>query len=574
MRSATCSANGRPTRPPGDPRAGRLTLDRAHKVLQLYEEKRGGAGGMRHTMQDYPLRVHRLIDHAAREHGARELVSFWAAGGETRSGWATVALEARKLAQALRRLGVVPGDRVATLAMNSHRHLIAWYGAIGMGGIVHTLNPRLFDDQLTYIVKHAADRVLLYDRALMPLVERLRPAMPTVEHWICLDDDEWTELLAREDGDFAWIDGDERDPCMLCYTSGTTGNPKGVLYDHRSTTLHAIAGGSAALMNLSARAVAMPIVPMFHAAAWGAPFAAAIAGAKLVFSQSNEAATLCRAMNRERVTHTAGVPTVWLAMFQHIDATGERPAHLEQLIVGGAAAPRAMIARLMDMGIDVRHLWGMTEMSPIGTAGIRPPDWDALPRERQLDLTTRQGRTPFGIEMRIVDDAGTEQPRDGTSPGRLQVRGQWVIKRYYRAESDAIDADGWFDTGDVAVIHPDGSMQITDRSKDIIKSGGEWISSVELENAAIGLDGVVEAAAIGVPHPKWDERPLLIVVRRPDSAIDEPAVIAHLASRVAKWWLPDRVLFADAIPHTATGKILKTELRARYGALYRLAESA
>jgi len=306
------------------------------------------------------------------------------------------------------------------------------------------------------------------------------------------------------------------------------------------------------------------VVPMFHAAGWGLPLAVPIAGASFVFSAVNEPAVLCDLMNRERVTHSAGVPTVWLGMFAHIDAGNPPPAHLQLASIGGSAAPRAMIERLMGMGMDVSHLWGMTETSPVGTAGQRPPEWDAMPRSAQLDRTEKQGQIPFGIELRIVDDAGVELPRDGTSAGRLQCRGPWVVRRYYRAEGDAIDAEGWFDTGDVAVLHPDGTMQITDRIKDVIKSGGEWISSVDLENAAIGCPGVAEAAAIGIPHPHWDERPLLLVVRKPGATVDADAIRAHLAGQVAKWWLPDSIVFVDDLPHTATGKLLKTELRRRF----------
>lgn len=516
------------------------------------------------AMQDFELRVPRLLDHAAREHGRREIVSHWADGSETRTDWAGIARDARRLARALERLGLRPGDRVASLAMNHARHLVAWYGAIGMGGVIHTVNPRLFDEQLIYIVNHAEDRVLLYDRQFQPLVDRLKPHWRGIETFVCFDDGAFETLIAREDGDHAWHEGPERDPCMLCYTSGTTGNPKGVLYEHRSTVIHAMAEVAPWVFDLSPGAVVLPVVPMFHAGAWGLPFAAALAGAKLVLAAVNDPAVLCRLMNREKVTHSAGVPTVWLGMFRHIDATGDVPRHLRQVTIGGSAAPRAMIERIMAMGATVKHLWGMTETSPIGTAGFPPPDWDAMRHDARLDHVGRQGQVPFGIELQVVDDADRVLPRDGISAGRLRVRGPWVVKRYFRADADAVGADQWFDTGDVAVLHPDGTMQITDRAKDVIKSGGEWISSVDLENAAIGCPGVAEAAAIGVPHPKWDERPLLIVVRKPGGAVTADAILTHLAGQVAKWWLPDAIVFVDALPHTATGKLLKTELRARY----------
>ncbi|WP_414900397.1 long-chain fatty acid--CoA ligase [Sphingomonas flavalba] len=520
-------------------------------------------------MQEFELRVPRIIDHAAREHGEREVVTYWADGQESRSDWAGVHRDARRLAQALERLGMTPGDRIATLAMNHGRHIVAWYGAIGMGGVIHTINPRLFDEQIVYIANHAGDRVLFYDRAFQPLVDRLKPQFTTIEHFICFDPpagaDGFESLIAAEDGDYRWVEGPERAPCMLCYTSGTTGNPKGVLYTHRSTLLHAMTEVSPAVFDLSPRAVTLPIVPMFHAAAWGLPFAAPMAGVKMVCSAVNDPKVLCLLMNREKVTHSAGVPTVWLAMFKHIDETGEAPQHLQLVTIGGSAAPRMMIERLMTMGIRVGHAWGMTETSPIGTCGAPSHDWDDLDFEAQVDQVVRQGRVPFGVELRVVDDDGVVQPRDGASSGRLQVRGPWVLDRYFRDETGpAIDADGWFDTGDVAVLHPNGTMQITDRSKDVIKSGGEWISSVDLENAAVDCPGVAEAAAIGVYHPKWDERPLLLVVRKPGATVTEAEIIAFLAGRVAKWWLPDEIAFVDELPHTATGKLLKTALRAEY----------
>ena len=520
-------------------------------------------------MQDYELRIPRLIDHAAREHGRREIVTRWASGEESRTDWAGIRHDALRLAQALERRGIVRGDRVATLAMNHSRHLVAWYGAIGMGGIIHTVNPRLFDEQIEFIINHAEDRVLFYDRAFSGLIERLRPRLGTVDHFICFDppagDDGFEELIGPEDGDHAWAEGDEREPCMLCYTSGTTGNPKGVLYTHRSSVLHAMAEVSPSVFDFSPRTVALPIVPMFHAASWGIPFAAAMAGVKLVYSAVNDPAVLCDLMNREKVTHSAGVPTVWLAMFGHIDATGEAPTTMQVVTIGGSAAPRAIIERLMRMGIRVGHAWGMTETSPIGTCGAPSADWDDLDFEARIDQVTKQGRVPFGVELRVIDDDGVVQPRDGASSGRLLVRGPWVIRRYFQDQGgDCADPEGWFDTGDVAVLYPDGTLQITDRSKDVIKSGGEWISSVELENAAVGCAGVAEAAAIGIYHPKWDERPLLLIVRKPGAPVEAADVLAHLRDRVAKWWLPDEILFVDELPHTATGKLLKTALRAAY----------
>ncbi|MBY0583202.1 MAG: AMP-binding protein, partial [Sphingomonas sp.] len=389
-------------------------------------------------MQDFELRVPRLIDHAEREHATREIVTHWADGHQTRTNWAGIARDARKLAQALEKMGCRPGDRIATLAMNHAPHLVSWYGAIGMGGVIHTINPRLFDEQLIYIANHAEDQVLFYDKQFQPIIDRLAGEWTTIRHYVAFDSDGpdgFDALIAPEDGNYRWVEGPERDPCMLCYTSGTTGNPKGVLYEHRSTMLHAMCEVSPAVFNLSARASVLPVVPMFHAASWGLPFAGALSGAKVIYSQVNDAAVLCRLMNEEHVTHSAGVPTVWLSMFQHIDATGEAPQYLQQVTIGGSAAPRAMIERIMGMGVEVKHLWGMTETSPIGTAGAPPPHWDAMTLDEKLDLICKQGQIPFGIELRIIDDAGVEQPRDGMSSGRLQVRGPWVVRRYFKADT-------------------------------------------------------------------------------------------------------------------------------------------
>ena len=520
------------------------------------------------AMQDWSLRVTRIIDHAEREHGDGEIVTAWASGSTTRTNWRNVARDARKLAQALERLGINHGDRVATLALNHETHLIAWYGTVGMGGVLHTINPRLFDDQLEYIANHAEDRVLFYDRAFTPIVERLKPKWTTIEHYVCFDPDAgqpgFRELIDAEDGNYTWADGDERDPIGLCYTSGTTGNPKGVIYEHRSTMLHTLAEISPDIMGLSKAAVALPIVPMFHANAWGIPWAAPATGAKLVLSADYRPERMCQLFRDEKVTHSAGVPTVWLTMIEHIERTGEDLGVLKKVTIGGSAAPRAMIRWLRARGVDVGHAWGMTETSPIGTCGAHPANWDQLSDDEQVECVARQGFVPFGVELRVVDDEGVAQPRDGVSSGRLQCRGPWVVKRYFKAEQDATDEDQWFDTGDVAVIHPDGTMQITDRAKDVIKSGGEWISSIELENAAVAHPGVAEAAAIGIPHPLWDERPLLCVVRANGSDVSSDDIINHLRKHVASWWLPNAIEFVDELPHTATGKLSKLRLREQF----------
>ncbi|MBD3728574.1 MAG: long-chain fatty acid--CoA ligase [Sphingomonadales bacterium] len=525
-------------------------------------------------MQDWDLVVTNIIDHGAREHGTREHVTRWADGSETRTNWAQVRRDALKMTQALRAAGIRKGDRIATLAMNHSRHLVSWYGAVGVGGILHTVNPRLFEDQLEYIVNHAEDRVLLYDSAFAPLVEKMKPRWPTVERYVCYDagpggqgaGSEFEDWIGAYDGDTQWEKCDERDPCMLCYTSGTTGNPKGVLYEHRSTALHALAGLQPHAFNFDSRSVMLPVVPMFHAASWGLPWAGAMAGVKFVFSCVNDGQVLYDLMQREGVTHSAGVPTVWLAMFQHCDANGLPLPKLQLATIGGSAAPRFMIERLMKNGTQVAHAWGMTETSPIGTCGAPTWDWAQKSFDEQVDVVQMQGRPCFGVEIRTVDlgDMATELPRDGKSAGALQIRGPWVIKRYFKAEQDTVGDGQWFDTGDVGIIHPDGSLQLTDRTKDVIKSGGEWISSVELENAAVGHPAVAEAAAIGMPHPKWDERPVLFVVKKQGAEVSAEEILDHLRALVARWWLPDAVEFVDEIPHTATGKISKKDLRAKF----------
>ena len=533
-----------------------------------------GPGG---AMQDWSMRVTHVIDHAAREAGSREIVTRWADGTQTRTDWAGIRRDALKMAQALEALGLKPGDKVASLAMNHSRHLVSWYGVAGMGGVLHTVNPRLFEDQLEYIINHADDRVLLYDAAFQPIVDLMRDRWPKVEHYICFDPPAgfdvrgFEDWIGEQDGDFEWVQGSERDPCMICYTSGTTGNPKGVQYEHRSTLMHATAGLQPAAFNFSASSVMLPVVPMFHAASWGLPYAGAMAGIKFVFSAVNDPAVLHELMLSEGVTDSAGVPTVWLAHFQYCDKEGIDLPPLKAATIGGSAAPRFMIERLMKNGTRVQHAWGMTETSPIGTVGGPTADWEHLSFEEKVAKTMKQGRPIFGVELRTVDldDFTKVLPRDGETSGALQIRGPWVVQRYFKAEEDAVTEDGWFDTGDVGILHPDGTLQLTDRTKDVIKSGGEWISSVELENAAVGHPAVAEAACIGMPHPKWDERPVLFVVRKEGAACSDTEVVEFLSDKVAKWWLPDAVEFVDEIPHTATGKISKKDLRDRF-ADYRL----
>ncbi|RZV32809.1 MAG: fatty-acid--CoA ligase [Sphingomonadaceae bacterium] len=522
------------------------------------------------AMQEWTMRVTHVIDHAAREAGDREIVTRWADGSETRTNWAGIRTDALKMAQALEALGIKKGERVASMAMNHSRHLVSWYGVAGMGGVLHTVNPRLFEDQLEYIVNHAEDKVMLYDAAFQPIIDTMRDRWTTVEHYICFDSGEHTtafeDWIGEQDGNYEWVSGQETDPCMICYTSGTTGNPKGVQYEHRSTVLHAMAGLQPAAFNFSASSVMLPVVPMFHAASWGLPYAGAMAGIKFVFSAVNDPAVLHQLMLDEGVTDSAGVPTVWLAHFEYCDKEGLDLPPLKAATIGGSAAPKFMIRRLLENGTRVQHAWGMTETSPIGTVGGPTHDWDQLTLDEKVDKCAMQGRPTFGVELRTVDldDMGTELPRDGETSGALQIRGPWIIKRYFKADKDAVGNDGWFDTGDVGILHPDGTLQLTDRTKDVIKSGGEWISSVELENAAVGHPGVAEAAAVGMYHPKWDERPVLFVVKKEGEEVEAESIIAFLSDKVAKWWLPDAVEFVDDIPHTATGKISKKDLRERF----------
>ncbi|QMW24155.1 long-chain-fatty-acid--CoA ligase [Sandaracinobacteroides saxicola] len=535
-------------------------------------------------MQDWPLSVARIIDHAATYHPRREVVSLQCEGGVMRSDWGTVATRSRQLAAALVGLGMNAGDRVATLAWNTVRHVECLYGIGGMGGVAHTINPRLFEEQITYIANHAEDRVLLFDLTFVKLVERLAPGLKTIEHFVLLTDRAhmpesslnllcYEELLSAEDGTFAWVEMPETAPVGLCYTSGTTGNPKGVQYSHRSTVLHAMAACATDTFGIGAMTVVLPVAPMYHVNAWSMPYTAAMAGAKLVLGGPNfDAPTLQKLIIDEGVDLALAVPTIWLGMLQHLERHGGGLGRLNRTAIGGSAVPRSMIEAFDRLhGVRVMQLWGMTEMSPLGTVGAMTPEVAALPYDEALSVRVKQGRGVFGVEMKIVDDEGQELPRDGVTFGRLLVRGPWIVGRYFKGDGgDVLDAEGWFDTGDVATLDEQGYMQITDRSKDVIKSGGEWISSIELENEAVGCPGVAEAAVIGVAHPKWDERPLLIIVRKPGAAVSAADVLKHLEGRIAKWWTPDAVEFVDAIPHTATGKILKTALREQFRD-YRLA---
>jgi acyl-CoA synthetase (AMP-forming)/AMP-acid ligase II len=537
------------------------------------------------TMQDWPLLVWKLIDHAAANHGSREVVSLTCEGGVDRSSWGAVRNRARQVAAALRRMGIQPGDRVATLAWNTHRHVESWYGISGMGGVAHTINPRLFEEQIAYIANHAEDRVLFLDLTFVKLVERLAPNLRTIERFVLLTDAAhmpadttldlvcYEDWIAAESADDPWTLVEETAPAGLCYTSGTTGNPKGVQYSHRSNVLHAMAACMTDTFGVGTRSVVLPIAPMYHANAWSIPYTTALCGAKLVMGGPNfDAPTLQKLIIDEEVDLALAVPTVWLSMLQHLETTGGHLGKLDRTGIGGSAVPRAMIEAFDKLhNVRVMQLWGMTEMSPLGTIGSPTAEVAALPYDSQLDYRVKQGRGLFGVEMKIVDDAGAELPRDGETFGSLMVRGPWTVSSYFKGDGgQVLDPDGWFDTGDVATLCPQGYMHIVDRSKDVIKSGGEWISSIDLENTAVGCPGVAEAAVIGVPHPKWDERPLLIIVKKPGADVSAESVRAYLDGKIARWWMPDAIEFVDEIPHTATGKIQKVTLRKMFAG-YRLA---
>jgi len=529
---------------------------------------------MRGQMMAMPLLVSSLIEHADRNHGDVEIVSRTVEGPIHRHTYSQAHARARRVAQALRRLGVSEADRVGTLAWNGYRHFEIYYGVSGMGAVMHTINPRLFPEQLQFIVNHAEDRYIFFDLTFAPLAEKLATACKSVKGWVAMCDRAhmpnanlpnllcYEELLEREDGDYEWPLLDEWTAAGLCYSSGTTGNPKGVLYSHRSTILHAYAASLPDIFSCSARSVILPVVPMFHVNAWGIPYFGPMNGAKLVFpGAALDGKSLYELFESERVNQTAGVPTVWLALLAYMKQSNLRFSSLKTVIVGGAACPPAMIDTFRDnYGVECRHAWGMTEMSPLGSMCTLKAKHAELPRGKQHELECKQGRTVYGVQMKIVDGEGKELPRDGKAFGDLFVRGPTILSRYFKEDGDPL-RDGWFPTGDVATIDPDGYMQITDRSKDVIKSGGEWISSIELENIAVAHPAVAEAAVIGVRHPKWDERPLVVAVKKPGASLTRDELLGFYRGKVAKWWTPDDVVFVDQLPHTATGKLLKTKLR-------------
>ena len=531
------------------------------------------------SMMKKELLISDLIVHAAKYHADTEIVSRETTGEMNVTNWADVGDASRKLASALGKLGLSQGDRVATLAWNNHRHLKTWFAVSGGGMVCHTLNPRLFPEQFIFICNDAADKAMFFDKTFMPLITGTRAHLKTVEHFIYMGahDDEvaeavpgvvfFDELIETGADDYDWPQISEDSPCSLCYTSGTTGNPKGVLYANRSTMLHTFSIALPDSLGLSANEVILPVVPMFHANAWGIPYAAAMTGAKLIMPGPGlDGDSLLGLIDDYQVSLALGVPTIWQMLLASAAKSGSTMASLKRNVIGGSAAAPSMIATFRDdYDCDTIHAWGMTETSPLGSANQPKAKHADLDAEAMAALRVGQGRPPFGIDLRIVDDAGNELPNDGTTQGALQCRGHWVVDTYFGKDASATTKDGWFDTGDVATIDADGFMTIRDRTKDIIKSGGEWISSVELEGVAVSHPGIAMAAAIGATHPKWDERPIIIAVKAEGSEVTEAEVIAHFEGKIAKWQTPDAVVFTDTIPLNATGKMLKNKLRDQFG---------
>ena len=527
-------------------------------------------------MQDQPLLISSLIDFAERHHGDAEIVSRRVEGDIHRYAWRDVAQRSRRVANALDAMKLQFSDRVATLAWNGYRHLELYFGVSGSGRVLHTINPRLHPDQVAWIVNHAEDQVLCFDLTFLPIIQAVHAKCTTVKHWIALCDADtcpkdsgipglqsYEAWIGAQPDHYRWPEFDENSASSMCYTSGTTGNPKAALYSHRSTILHAYAAALPDVMCLSARDSVLPVVPMFHVNAWGIPYSAALTGAKLVFpGPALDGKSIYELIEAERVSYAAGVPTIWQMLLGHMKPAGLKFSTLKRTVIGGSACPPAMIAAFREeYGVEVLHAWGMTEMSPLGTLCTLKNKHLTLPEAEQMKIRLKQGRAIYGVDMKIVDASGEELPWDGKTYGDLLVRGPWILGQYFKGEGGDPLRQGWFPTGDVATIDADGYMQITDRSKDVIKSGGEWISSIDVENIAVAHPAIAMAACVGMKHPKWDERPVVVVVKKPGAEVSREELLKFYEGKTAKWQIPDDVIFVDAIPLGATGKMLKTRLR-------------
>ena len=535
------------------------------------------------NMMFQPLLISSMIEHAGRYHADTEVISKNTDTTITVTNWGEIHQNSKRFANALQQLGLAQGDRVATIAWNNHRHLESWYAISGSGLVCHTINPRLFPEQLIFIMNDAADRVVLFDKTFVPLIKAVKALLTSVEHFICLDAADpavreaipevqfYDDLIAGQNADFEWPTLDENSASSLCYTSGTTGNPKGVLFSHRSTVLHSYAIILPDSLNVSAADIMLPVVPMFHVNAWGTPYAAAMVGCTLVLPGPGlDGVSLVNLIDTYQVSVALGVPTIWQGLIAAANQSGSKLESLKRNVVGGSACPPAMLRAFKEQfNCETIHAWGMTEISPLGTANQLKTKHLHLSDEEKLQIRLSQGRPPFGVDLRLTDtEKGTHEiERDGQTTGNLQVKGHWVISHYFGKEESALTADGWFDTGDIATLDQDGFMKLSDRSKDLIKSGGEWISSVELENIAMGHPEIAMAAVIAAQHPKWDERPVLIAIKKPDSQLSETDLLDYYADKVAKWQIPDRVVFVDAIPLSGTGKMLKKDLRELYGTI-------
>ncbi len=529
---------------------------------------------MNNLMQEFPLMVGNIIDHAARYHPNRKIISRSVEGPIITTNWFNIREKALKLTKALLKLGVKTDDVIGVMAWNTGRHLEVVYGVPGAGAVNHTLNPRLFAEQLVYIINHAEDKILMVDPDLVPVIEQIINKCTKVKHVIVMTDNQnmpitemenllcYEEIIANEDADTNWIKKSEYDACGICYTSGTTGNPKGVVYTHRSNTLHALASAAPDMLGLASTETIMPVVPLFHANGWSIGYTAPLTGASMIMPGRDMTPKGLFEMLEFGATVTAAVPTVWLLLLDFLEKENLKLSTLKRVVIGGSACPRAVIEKFQNKyGIRVLHAWGMTEMSPLGTICSFKPEVVKLSEEKKLNIQETTGHPPFTVDLKITDEQGATLPWDGTSPGKLWAKGAAVVKRYFKTDSDIVDEEGWFDTGDVATIDPNGYMRITDRSKDVIKSGGEWISSIDLENAAVGHPDVSEAAAIGIAHPQWGERPIVVIVCDKNTNPDKKDIISFISKHVAKWQIPDDVIYMNEIPHTATGKISKVDLR-------------